>query len=147
MYFIVLWNVSSSTAYSPLERWLITGGLLDQILSYPTSSLTIREIVVNCVVLRREFSKEQFGEIRNPWVWILQTLRHLAQLTLDLDHPIQDQMGQNHKCVLLDDHASVGKALVQFATVVVEDAAETNCDISEGDNDVAAGVRVLGCLQ
>jgi len=56
-------------------------------------------------------------------------------------------MGQNHECVLLDDHAGVGEAFIQFVTVVVEDAAETNCDISEGDDDVAAGVRVLGCLQ
>ena len=63
MYFIVLWNVSSSTAYSPLERWLITGGLSDQVLSYSTSSLTIREIVINRIVLCRKFSKEQFGEV------------------------------------------------------------------------------------
>ena len=56
-------------------------------------------------------------------------------------------MGQNHKCVLLNDHAGVGKTLVQFVTIVVEDAAETNCDISEGNDNVAAGIRVLGRFQ
>lgn len=123
------------------------GGLLERVLSPTTNSLTIRKVVVDGVVFRREFGKEQFSEVRNPRIRILQTLRHLTQLPLDLDHPVQNQMGQNHECVLLDDEARVGKALVQFAAVVVENAAEANSNISERDDDITAGVGVLGRLQ
>lgn len=56
-------------------------------------------------------------------------------------------MGQNHKRVFLNDEAGVGETLVQLAAVVVENAAETNGNISERDDDVAADVRILGRLQ
>jgi len=55
-------------------------------------------------------------------------------------------MGQNHERVLLYNEAGVGKALVQLATVVVENAAETNGNISERDDNIAADVGVLGRL-
>jgi hypothetical protein len=56
-------------------------------------------------------------------------------------------MGQNHERVLLDDEAGVGKTLVQFVTIVVENAAETNGNVSERNDDIAAGVGILGRLQ
>lgn len=56
-------------------------------------------------------------------------------------------MGQNHKRVLFDDEAGIGKALVQFVAVIVKNAAETNGNIPERDNDVATDVGILGCLQ
>ena len=56
-------------------------------------------------------------------------------------------MGQNHKRVLFDDEAAIGKALVQFVAVVVKDAAETNGNISERDDDIATDVGVLRRLQ
>ena len=56
-------------------------------------------------------------------------------------------MGQNHERVLLDDEVGVGKALIQFVTVVIEDATEANGNVSERDDDVAADVGVLGRLQ
>jgi len=55
-------------------------------------------------------------------------------------------MGQNHESVLLYNEVGVGKTLVQFAAVVVENAAEANGNISERDDDVAADVGVLGRL-
>lgn len=52
--------------------------------------LTIGEIVVDSIILRRQLREEQPRQIRDPLIRVLNALRHLAQLTLDLDHPIQN---------------------------------------------------------
>ena len=52
-------------------------------------------------------------------------------------------MCQDHKSVFLDDEAGVGKALVQFAAVVIENAAEADGYISKCDNNVATDVGVF----
>lgn len=106
-------------------------------------SPTVRKVVVDRVVFGRKLGKEQLGEIRNPRIRILQTLRHLAQLSLDLNHPVEDQMRQNHERVFLDDETGIGKTLIQLVTVVVENAAKANCYISERDDDVAADIGVF----
>ena len=52
-------------------------------------------------------------------------------------------MRQDHESVFLDDEAGVGKPLVQFAAVVVKNAAEANGYISKRDDDVATDVGVF----
>lgn len=73
---------------------------------------TIREVIVDRVLFRGQLAKEQLGQIRNTCIFIFNTLGHFTKLTFHLDHPIQNQMRQNHKRILLDDDAAVRKALV-----------------------------------
>ena len=41
----------------------MTGGFLERVHFHPDDTLTIRKVIVDGVVFRREFSKEQFGEV------------------------------------------------------------------------------------
>lgn len=56
-------------------------------------------------------------------------------------------MRQDHQRVLLDDEILVGKTSVQLVAVLVDDGAERNSYITEGDNDVATNSRVIGEFQ
>lgn len=109
--------------------------------------LTIREIVVDSVILRRQLREEQPRQIRDPLIRILDTLRHFAQLTLNLDHSIQNQMRQHHERVLLDNNVFIRQPSVQLAAVLIDDCAERNSHVSERDDDVASDARVLRRLE
>lgn len=108
---------------------------------------TIRQIVINGVVLRRQLGEEQLGQVRDPNIWVFQALRHLTQLALDLDHPVQNQMGQHHERVLLDHQIIVGQPLVQLVAVLVDDIAEGHRDVTQCDDGVTTDARVLGGFQ
>lgn len=56
-------------------------------------------------------------------------------------------MRQDHQRVLLDDETLVGKTSVQFIAVLIDDGAERDRYITEGDNDVAANGGVFGGFQ
>lgn len=107
------------------------------------TKLTIWQVIVNGVVLATQLGEEQPSQIRNPLVLVLHTLGHLSQLALDLDHSVQDQVSQHHQGVLLDGHTGIVQSLVQFGTVFVDDVVEGDCNITKGDDDVAADAGVL----
>ena len=78
--------------------------------------VTDRQIVVNRVVFRRQLCKEQLCQIRHLRL-VLETLCHLAQLPLDLDHPTENEMHGHHKRVLLDDQVVIRAHVVKLSDV------------------------------
>ena len=50
--------------------------------------LTVRQVVIDGVFLGGQLREEQLGEVLDPDVLVLDTLRHLTELALDLDHSI-----------------------------------------------------------
>ena len=82
-------------------------------------------------------------QVRNPRLRIADELRNLADLALDLDHAIVDEMREDHERVLLHDDVVVAQPAVQVVVVLVDEVAEGDGDITEGDDDVAADVGVL----
>ena len=109
--------------------------------------LTVRQVVVDRIVFGRELRKEQLGQIRQPWLLVLETLGHLSQLALDLDHPVQDQMGEDHQRIFLDDKVLIREAFVEFVAVLVNDTAKGDSDVAERDDDVTADARVSRGLE
>lgn len=73
----------------------------------------ILQVVIQRIVLCRQLCEEQFREVRDPLIGILQTFGHFTQLTFDLDHTVQDKMGENHEGVLLDDKVGICEALIE----------------------------------
>lgn len=56
-------------------------------------------------------------------------------------------MCQDHERVLLDDHILVGQAFVEFVTILVDNVAERDSDVAQGNDDVAAYTGVLRYVQ
>ena len=104
--------------------------------------LTIRQVVVDRIVLRRQLREEQLREIGNPLVTVFKALRHLAKLTFDLDHAIQDQVSEHHECVLLDDEVVGAQAHIQVVEAFVNDGGERYCQIANTNDDVRADVGI-----
>jgi hypothetical protein len=67
----------------------------------------IDKLIVYCVVLGGELAEEHAGHVRDFLIAILQTLGHLAQLTLNLDLTSQDQERQGHKTRSLDTRVTI----------------------------------------
>lgn len=105
--------------------------------------LTIGKIVVDGVVFGRQFGEEQLRQVCYSLVLILKALRHLTKLPLDLDHTVQDEMGQYHEGVLLDDEISVGETLVQLVAILVNDVVERDGDVAQRNDDIASNVGIL----
>ena len=78
---------------------------------------------------------------------VLEALRHLAKLALNLDHAVEDKVCQDHERVLLHDDVVVAQPAVQVVVVLVDEVAEGDDDITEGGDDVAADVGVLRRLE
>ena len=101
------------------------------------------QVVVDGLILRRDLKEEVLRQVRNPRLRIADELRNLADLALDLDHAIVDEMREDHERVLLHDDVVVAQPAVQVVVVLVDEVAEGDGDITEGDDDVAADVGVL----
>ena len=108
---------------------------------------TVGQVVIYRVILRRQISEEQLGEVRNTWFFVLEALGHLPKLSLDLDHTIKDKVGEHHQSVLLHHQFAIRQSPVQLIAVLVDDRAERDRDVTERDSDVAPDVRVSRCLQ
>lgn len=106
--------------------------------------LTIRKVIVDCILLRRQLAKEQLGQIRDTCIFIFNALGHFAKLAFHLDHPVQDQMSQDHERILLDDNVAVREALVQLVAVLVDDVTEGHSDVSQRDDNVTADIGIPG---
>ena len=105
------------------------------------------QVVVDGLILRRDLKKEVLRQIRNPRLRIANQLRDLTNLPLDLDHAVVDEMREDHERVLLHDDVVVAQPAVQVVVVLVDEVAEGDGDITEGDDDVAADVGVLRRLE
>lgn len=105
--------------------------------------LTIGKIVVDSIVFRRQLGEEQFREICYALVVVLNTLCHLSKLPLDLDHTVQDEMGQHHEGILLDYEISVGETFVQLVAILINDVIERDGDVSQRNDNIASDVRIL----
>jgi len=108
---------------------------------------TVRQVVVYRVVLGGQVREEQLCEVRDARLLVLEALGHLAELSLDLDHAIEDEMREHHQRVLLHHQVAVRQALVQLVAVLVDDRAERDSDVAERDRNVAPDVRVSRCLE
>ena len=108
---------------------------------------TIWQVVVDSIIFGRQFIEKQFRKIGYPRVLILKTLGHLSQLVLHLDHSVQDKVRQHHQGVLLHDQVLIRQALVQLIAVFINDTAERNRNISEGDDGVTSDTGISGCLE
>ena len=108
---------------------------------------TVRQVVVYRVVLGRQVREEQLCEVRDARLLVFEALGHLAELSLDLDHAIEDEMREHHQRVLLHHQVAVRQALVQLVAVLVDDRAERDSDVAERDRDVAPDVRVSRRLE
>lgn len=108
---------------------------------------TVRQIIIDRIIFRRQFRKEQLGEISNPLFRVLKAFRHLAQLSFHLDHPIQDQMRQDHQRILLDHQVSIRKTLVQFIAILVYDVAEAHGNVSKCNNNIASDAGIFRRFQ
>jgi len=76
----------------------------------------VLQVVVESVFLGRELLEEESCEISDSLILILDALCHLSELALDLDHSVEDEMGEDHKSVLLDLDVGVGETLVETIT-------------------------------
>lgn len=103
---------------------------------------TIWQVVVYRVVLRGQVRKEELHEVRDAGLLVLEALGHLPELTLNLDHAIQDQVREHHQRVLFHHQVAVRQTLVQLVAVLVNDRAERDRDVAKRDRDVAPDVRV-----
>lgn len=52
-------------------------------------------------------------------------------------------MGQNHERILLDRKICIRQAFVQLVTVLVDDTAEGDCNVSESNDSIASDTCVL----
>lgn len=98
----------------------------------------VGQIVIDSLVLRRQFLKEQMSQILDSFILITQTLCHFSQLTLDFDHTVQDEMSEHHQSVLLDREILVVKSSVKSIRVFVHNRREANGDISKSDDNVGS---------
>ena len=76
------------------------------------SARTAGQVIVYRVVLHRQIHEEEFSEVRNAELLILEALGHLAELALDLDHAVQDEVREHRQHVLLHDEVHVREAPV-----------------------------------
>lgn len=97
----------------------------------------VGKVVVDRLVLGRELGEEEVSEVADPLVVVLETLGHLAELSLDLDHAVEDEVGEDHERVLLDGEVLVVKAGVEAVAVLVHDGRKADGNVSESDDDVA----------
>lgn len=98
----------------------------------------VGQVVVDGLLLRRQLGEEEMREIADPLVLVLKALCHLAELTLDLNHPVENQVGEDHEGVLLDRKVFVVQSGVETIAVLVHDRREAHGDVAESDNDVAS---------
>ena len=61
----------------------------------------VRKDVVEVVALARELREEEPSQVSDAVVFALHADRHLVDLTLDLDHVVEDEMHEHHQSVLL----------------------------------------------
>ena len=108
---------------------------------------TVWQVVVDHIVLGQQLRKEQLFQVQHPRLLIPQTLGHLAQLTLDLDHPVEDEMRDHHEHVFLDDQSLIRETLVELVAVLVNDTAKRDSDVTECDDDVTMDAWVSGGLE
>ena len=52
--------------------------------------------------LLRKLKEEELGQASDPLLLIHDAGRHLADLTFDLDHVVEDEMSEDHQGVLAD---------------------------------------------
>jgi cobyric acid synthase len=108
---------------------------------------TIRQVVVDGILLRRQLGEEQLREILDSNVLILDALRHLTELTLDLDHSIQNQVSQDHERRLLHPGVGIEQALVQVTAIFVDDGVERYRDVTQSDDAIRPDVRIFRSLE
>ena len=80
----------------------------------------IHKVVVNSVVLAGKLCEEHAAHLADLVVVIFDTLRHLAELTLDLDLSSQDQEGESHQTSALDLQALIAETRVQEVGVLID---------------------------
>ncbi len=83
-----------------LERGFFDVGVF---LGHATYSLW-QQIVNNIRVLLMQLEQEQLNQIPNPQLLILQQQSNIAYLTLQLQHPIQNQVSDHHERCLPHIH-------------------------------------------
>jgi len=105
---------------------------------------TIRQVVVDCIVFRRQLGEKQLRKIRYSRVLVFQTLGHLAQLTFHFDHAVQDQVSEHHQRILLYNNISVRQAFIKLIAILVDDVAKRNGHVTKSDNDVTTDIWVPG---
>ena len=64
------------------------------------SACTVGQVIVNRVVLRRQIREEELSEVHDARLLVLEALGHLAELALDLDHAVQDEVCEHRQRVL-----------------------------------------------
>jgi len=142
-------------AHGPFERLFV-----DRMLPDRQMRNDILQVVVQRVVLGRQLGEEQLGEVRDSFVGVFETLGHLAQLPFDLDHPVENQMREDHQRVLLDRRVGVGQALVQavrvlpsaqarprLSTDIIDERSPRDGDVAQTNHDIAPDNRILAPLQ
>lgn len=78
----------------------------------------ILQVVIQRIVLCGQLRKEQSREVGNSLIGIFQAFGHFTKLAFDLDHTVQDKMGENHEGVLLDDKVGICEALIETFRVL-----------------------------
>jgi len=102
----------------------------------------IHKVVVNSIVLARKLREEHAAHLTDFVVVIFDTLRHLAELALDLDLSGQNQERESHQTSALDLQALIAKARVQEVGILVDQVVEADGHVAEGDDEVASGVGI-----
>lgn len=98
----------------------------------------LRQVVVDGIILARQFLKEELRQIADSDLIVDDAPCHLAKLPFDLDHTVQNEMGENHQRVLLYGQVAVAQAEVKPIAILVHDVAEADCDVAKGDHNVAS---------
>jgi hypothetical protein len=103
-----LLDESKDVTHRLLERFLVNSKLAGTEVGDD-----VLEIVVEGVLLGAELLEEEPREVADPRGGVFDALGHLAELTFNFDHAVEDEMGEDHERVLLDVRVRIGQALVE----------------------------------
>eukprot|EP00047_Mylnosiga_fluctuans_P014238 m.36647 g.36647 ORF g.36647 m.36647 type:complete len:388 (+) comp5401_c0_seq4:1504-2667(+) len=97
--------------------------------------------VVDCVRLAGQLVEEQACEVRDAVVAVLKANGHLADLALDLDHVVEDQMRQHHQRVLAHARVLVAQHCIELRRPRLDDIREAKGKITHADDGVRPDSR------
>ena len=99
-------------------------------------------MIIHSIILAGKLCKEHAAHLADLVVVVFDTLRHLAELALDLDLSGQDQECESHQTSALDLQALIAETRVQEVGVLVNQVVEADRHVTKSNDKVASGIGV-----
>lgn len=107
----------------------------------------VDELIVDGIILRREFTEEHPCHFSDLLITVLDTLGHFRKLTLDLDLTSQDKEGQSLETCALDTLITVVETAVQELGVLLDQVVEADRHVTKSDDKITANDSILTALE